>query len=193
MSGFWEAFEHDPRRPENAPLRAADRDRSLVQDLLGTAFAEGRLTREELDERTDALVTTRMLGALPPLVRDLVAPSTPAPRTSTGVTIRAEAEDRYRRMRNQALMSFLTPTLICWAIWVATLSHIEGFPFPWPVFVTIVTGLHWVRLVTRKEETIASLERKGERREQRRLEAARRHEQRRLGRPSYPPQPYEHP
>jgi hypothetical protein len=193
MPGFWEGFEHDPRRAENAPLRAADRDRGLVQDLLATAFAEGRLTREELDERTDALVAARTLGALPPLVHDLVAPSTLAPRSRTGLTVRAEAEDRYRRMRHQALMSFLTPTLICWAIWLATWADGDGSQFPWPLFVTIGTGLGWVRLVTSKQETIASLERKAERQEQRRLEAARRHEQRQLGRPSYPPQPYEHP
>ena len=74
MAGsIWDRFEHDPRRPENAPLRASDKDRDLVHDLLGTAYAEGRLTREELDERADRVNAARTLGELPPLVSDLVA------------------------------------------------------------------------------------------------------------------------
>ena len=52
-ASIWERFSLDPRHPENARLRASDRDRDVVSDLLGTAYAEGRLTPEELDERSD--------------------------------------------------------------------------------------------------------------------------------------------
>ncbi len=52
----WERFDHDPRQPENAVLRAGDRDRDVVLDVLGSAYAEGRLTPAELDERFAARV-----------------------------------------------------------------------------------------------------------------------------------------
>ena len=64
-AAFWSRFPHDPRSPENARLRAADRDRDAVNDLLGTAYAEGRLTSEELDERTDRAASAKTLGELP--------------------------------------------------------------------------------------------------------------------------------
>ena len=77
MSGanIWERFEHDPRRDENARLRASDRDRDVVNDVLGTAYADGRLTPDELDERSDRVVRAKTLGELPPILDDLVAPS----------------------------------------------------------------------------------------------------------------------
>ena len=76
MSGsIWERFTLDPRLEENARLRAADRERDVVNDLLGTAYSEGRLTPEELDERTDRVAGARTLGELPAVIDDLVAPS----------------------------------------------------------------------------------------------------------------------
>ena len=81
MSGgtVWDRFSLDPRPAENAHLRASD-DRDAVNDLLGTAYAEGRLTREELDERTDRAAAAKTLGELPPIIADLVS-SPPRPRT----------------------------------------------------------------------------------------------------------------
>jgi hypothetical protein len=157
----WSRFRHDPRHPDLAPLRASDHDRDIVLDVLGTAYGEGRLTPEELDERTDAVAAARLLGDLPALIADLV------PRTSTVPVShhhRAEAERRYRAQRQQALMSFLVPTLICWAIWAATSAG-----FPWPVFVMIGTGMHLTRLVITREDSIQAIERNLERRERKRL------------------------
>jgi len=36
---FWDGFDHDPRTPDNAHLRASDRDRDVVLSLLGNAYA----------------------------------------------------------------------------------------------------------------------------------------------------------
>src|ERR1700754_3810220 len=109
MAGMiWERFEHDPRRPENAPLRASDRDRDVVQEGLDKAFADGRLDREELDERTDPRLATKTLGQLPALVRDLVSTSN-APVRTAPADLHVEAEQRYRRRVRDALWSFLTP------------------------------------------------------------------------------------
>ena len=67
----WASFQHDPRDPAVASLRAADADRDIVHNVLTEAFADGRLDREEYDERTAATMQARTLGQLPPLVADL--------------------------------------------------------------------------------------------------------------------------
>lgn len=173
-ASFWERFPHDPRRPENSRLRAADRDRDIVNDLLGTAYAEGRLTPEELDERSDSVASARTLAELPGIVDDLVAPSgstSPAVRDN-----RAEAQRRYRQRRQQALFAFLTPTLICWVIWISVLIGGHGTGFPWPLFVTIGTGMRWVQLASSKEDSIESIRRDLDKKDFKRLEGRRRKE-----------------
>lgn len=64
-------------------LRAADSDRDQVSTVLSTAFAEGRLSREEYDERIDGLLAAKTFDDLVGLTRDLVdvrpAPPTVAP------------------------------------------------------------------------------------------------------------------
>jgi hypothetical protein len=52
-------------------LRASHTDRDQVVETLGDAAAEGRLTREELDERVERALGARTLGELAALTRDL--------------------------------------------------------------------------------------------------------------------------
>jgi DUF1707 SHOCT-like domain len=165
----WDRFSLDPRHADHARLRASDQDRDVVNDLLGTAYAEGRLSPEELDERSDRVVQSRTLGDLPPIIDDLVA--TGSSLTSRG-GLRAEAEHRYRQQRQNAFWGFLTPTLICWAIWGATMYG----GFPWPIFVTIATGVNFLKLLTTPADSIASIERDLEKKERKRLEARKKDE-----------------
>lgn len=58
-------------------LRASDTDRDKVATVLTTAYAEGRITREEHDERLDAVMRARTFDDLVPITNDLV-PLTPA-------------------------------------------------------------------------------------------------------------------
>jgi hypothetical protein len=169
----WAQFEHDPRRPENGTLRASDRDRDVVNQMLGTAYAEGRLTPAEFDERSDQVLICKTLAELPPIVVDLVAPSLPGTATGGG-HFQAEAEQRYRQQRRESLWAFLTPTLICVVVWLATMGPMS---FPWPAFVAIGTGMRWARLATSREDSTEAIRRSLERKERRRLE----HEARRRG------------
>lgn len=173
MSGsIWERFPYDPRRPDHAALRASDADRDVANDILGTAYADGRISPAELDERSDQVARAKTLGELPAVIDDLVAPTSalsPVIRDK-----RAEAERRYRQQRQQALYSFLTPTLICWVIYVSLLIGGGGTPFPWPVFVTIGTGMRFFQLATSKEDSIVSIERDLEKKERKALESRER-------------------
>ncbi len=59
-------------------LRCSDGDRDLVADVLGTAFANGRITFEEHDERLTKAYAARTFGELDVLTADLVTPSSAA-------------------------------------------------------------------------------------------------------------------
>ena len=170
----WSRFTLDPRHAPNAPIRASDADRDVVRDVLGTAYAEGRITPEELDERTDQVSSTKTLGELPTLIGDIV----PAHGSRTPVVrdLHAEAERRYRDQVRHAFIGFITPTLICWAIYLAT-----GPGFSWPLFVMIGTSIHLIQLLISRRDTIASIERNLERKEQKRIQAQQRRELRSRG------------
>ena len=186
MSGasIWERFTLDPRHPHNAHLRASDRDRDVVHEVLGEAYADGRLTSEEHDQRSTDVARTRTLGELPRFLVDLVA-HTPA-RLSSSQDLHAQAVRRYRMQRQQALFSFLVPTLICWAVY---LSFQHGETPPWPLIVTIATSIRLLKLVTTRADTIASLEEGLRRREERRVASSSRRRRPLLPPPQPPPPP----
>lgn len=166
--GVWQRFDHDPRLPSHAHLRASDLDRDVIADVLATAYGEGRLDRDELDERSDRLRATKTLGELPELVADLVVDRS-APRPAVR-SMRREAEEAYAARQRQALLSFLTPTLICWVIWFAV-----GMGFPWPLFVTIGTAMGPLAVLANgRERQVAEIQAKLESKEQRREERRRR-------------------
>lgn len=56
-------------------LRASDADREQVLTVLSTAYAEGRLTREEHDERLAQVLRARTFDDLIPLTSDLLTVS----------------------------------------------------------------------------------------------------------------------
>ncbi|MCW2766948.1 MAG: hypothetical protein JWO11_2907 [Nocardioides sp.] len=162
----WSGFSHDPREPAHAALRASDLDRDLVQQVLTEAYADGRLDRAEFDERSEHTVAARTLGELPPLMQDLVSsralakPGSTDLATATPDELRARAVEKYASDRREALLGFLGPSLICWAIWAAVM--LGGFP--WPLFVMLGTGINLLRTLVRRSDIIEghvrSLERK---------------------------------
>ena len=68
-------------RPPSLPaqlMRASDADRDAVAHTLADAFAVGRLTRDEHDERLSRALAARTLGELAPLTHDLQPAPAPA-------------------------------------------------------------------------------------------------------------------
>ncbi len=79
-------------------LRISDADRAAAVDLLSEQYAEGRLTRDELDERSDAVWSAKTRGDLAPVFVDLPvrSPAQPAPeavslRPRSGFPVRVMA------------------------------------------------------------------------------------------------------
>src|SRR4051794_3677227 len=69
-------------------LRASDADRDQVATLLSAAYAEGRLSREEHDERIDQLMAAKTFDDLIPITSDLVIVGSPTPVTTPQTTNR---------------------------------------------------------------------------------------------------------
>lgn len=156
---LWSGFTYDPRDPANAALRASDRDRNVVHQLLAEAYADGRLDREEFDLRTEQTGSARTLGELPALVGDLVG-GPAALRGGRGLAsapptdLQARAERAYESDRREAVLGFLGPSLICLVIWLVINRGELGGAFFWPGFVMAGTGINVVRTLVRRQDIV---------------------------------------
>jgi hypothetical protein len=164
---LWTRFQHDPRDPAYAGMRASDRDRAVVHDALAEAYAEGRIDRDELDERMTQVDRAKTYVELLPPIGDLTADAVPARfEGAPPEDLRRQAEQYYRDKLRETFFEFLIPNLICWAIWFMT-GHDY---FIWPVFVTIPTLLHLLQVGGNKRRTIEGRIEKLERKQTRSLE-----------------------
>jgi len=181
----WDAFTQDPRRPEAAGLRAGDRDRDVALGVLGEGYAEGKLTKDEYDERSAATSASKTLGDLTPLIADLVPQSSDrstgsALAQATPEALHQRAVQRWEAQRRQAISGFLIPTLICWTVWLmlgaSQPSSSGGFDatFPWPLFVMLGTGANLLRVLLHRQDMVADEQRRLERRQRKAIEAPHR-------------------
>ncbi len=155
---MWRQFDHDPRSPSNAKLRASDRDRAVIETVLADAFAEGRITRTEYDERAEAALTSRTLGDLVPLVEDLpVSASAPA----TSGNLHQQAVRKWEADRREALVGLIGLSALVWTIWAVTMWG----EFPWPLFPMGFALMNLVRIVVNKRDIIEEHTRKLEKKE----------------------------
>jgi hypothetical protein len=152
VEAFWASFRLDPRQPEHASMRASDADREIVRAVLADAYADGRLSHEEYDDRLNTLYGSRTLGEVPSLVTDLVPPdglpTAPAPLLSAD--LRTRGARKWRKDVEESFAAFLVPSIICIVIWLV----ITGRGFFWPVFPMLFLGLNFVRTVVQRESAI---------------------------------------
>jgi len=153
---LWHSLSHDPRVAANASLRASDHDRDLVVGVLASAYAEGRLDRDEHDQRAEAATAARTLGELPPLVADLVPDTVPSKAVDpiAGATpgqLRERADELWHERRRNAVFGFVAPSLICWAVYLAV-NGVTFDGFLWPLIVMAATGVHLLRTLTSAQE-----------------------------------------
>ncbi|MFB9838191.1 DUF1707 SHOCT-like domain-containing protein [Actinoallomurus acaciae] len=114
----------------NDTLRAADRDRDEVVDLLREHYAQGRLTMEEFEERSTAATSAKTLGDLRVLTADL--PAAPEPR---------EAAWSPARMRWIALAGVAALATVV-LVGVAVAGYVK-FAFPvWLIVLVAVKRAH---------------------------------------------------
>ncbi len=170
-AGTWERFAQDPRSPQATRLRASDRDRDIALDVLGQAYADGRLDREEHDARSSAVAAVKVLGDLVPLLEDLVPLSSLATARVAGSTPAArdqhtEAVRQWAKERREAMTGLVGVSLIAWTIWAVTM--LGGFP--WPLFPTLAAVVNLLRIQMQKHDLVEEHEQKIIEREARALD-----------------------
>ncbi|RYB90547.1 DUF1707 domain-containing protein [Nocardioides oleivorans] len=174
-SDVWARFEHDPRSPQAARLRASDKDRDVAFEALGEAFAEGRLDHEEYDERLTAVSTAKVLGDVVPQLQDLVpdAPTGALARRAGGSVVRPDVHEqavaKWRSDRREAVTGFIGLSVLLWTIWAVTM--LGGFP--WPLFPTGFALMNLVRTVVQKQDIIEAHEKRLLKREKKALDLER--------------------
>jgi hypothetical protein len=112
-------------------MRASDADRDRVVDVLSAHAGEGRLTVDELSERTDAAYAAKTLGELDILLADL--PATAA--KPAGAPAVPEEAQVWRGFRGHVTSYMLVMVLLV-AIWAIT-----GADYFWPVWPALGWGV----------------------------------------------------
>ena len=139
--------------------------------VLGGAYADGRLTREEFDQRSEAVLGARTLAELPVLIvrpgPGLRAPRAPrrsrrGPRRAPGPSGRGLPIGRPGgglgvRVGLDHLLGDLG-------------GHVRRGGFPWPVFVMLGTGLHLLRLLVMRGDQVEEQRKRLERKARKALE-----------------------
>ena len=174
-AGTWERFEHDPRSAQAARLRASDRDRELALEVLGQAYADGRLDHAEYDARSTAATTAKVLADLVPQLEDLV-PDTPyaslEPRTSGFVArpdLHGQAVRMWAKDRREALTGLVGISVITCTIWAVTMWG----GFPWPLFPMLAAAVNLMRIQMQEQDIVESHERHLLKREKKAIEKRR--------------------
>jgi hypothetical protein len=139
----------------------------VVLDVLAEGYADGRLDKQEYDERAEQTARCKTLGDLPELIGDLVPVSGARPiddlTLATPDDLHRRAVEAWQSQRRRAVTGLLGgASLICWIIWIATSFGHGRFDaqFPWPVFVMIGAGMRVTHVLTHKQEIIAEEERR---------------------------------
>jgi fatty acid desaturase len=113
--------------PTGIDLRSSDAERDRTLTELRTHASEGRLTVEELAERTDAALAARTRAELTALTADL-----PRPR-------RRRDPQRARAKRRAELRTYASVMLLLVAIWALT-----GAGYPWFIWPALGWGMAFV-------------------------------------------------
>jgi Domain of unknown function (DUF1707)/2TM domain len=144
-------MDRDPATPERASLRASDADRERFVEALRQHHVEGRLTAEELDERTERAYAARTLGDLDALATDLppLPPPSPAPPAgwdpaAPGLPPRMRSPGPRRAAAKANLLRFLLwyglLSVVLIVIWAAS---DRGYFWPvWPI-LGFMLALGW--------------------------------------------------
>jgi len=151
-----------------AGLRASDADRNLIHNVLTEAFADGRLDRDEYDERTTAAMQARTLGQLPPLVVDLVPdrpllPATLPLSAASSADIQRRATEKWRKDRREALLGFVGTLVFFGALAV--------FITPWTLIVPMFALMNLLRTLASRSEIVDNEVKRLERRQAKEIRA----------------------
>jgi hypothetical protein len=114
-------------------LRIGDAEREAAVAALGEHYAQGRITKEEYDERSEAAMSARTRADLRPLFADLAAPEPPR-----------AARPAYRPTRPPWLPGIVVPVLLV-LVGLTVLTHLPLILFGLAVWFFLIRP-RWHRM-----------------------------------------------
>jgi Domain of unknown function (DUF1707)/2TM domain len=137
-------MDPDPGDQRRASLRASDADRERFVEALRQHHVDGRLTAEELSERTERAYSARTLGDLDALATDLppLQPASPSPAPAPAAGWDPAAPGLPPRMRPPGpRRTAAKANLLRFLLWYGLLSVVliviwaaSGRGYFWPVW-----------------------------------------------------------
>ncbi len=111
-------------------MRAGDEDRDRTITQLREAFAEGRLSDHEFQDRMGQASAARTFGELAPLTADLPA------MTASSASVPAVRDSNDQQDWRKAWGAWLGTAVLVNVIWAATwLTGSDERPYYWPIWV----------------------------------------------------------
>lgn len=123
-------------------LRASYGDRDRAIEVLKSAFVQGRLVKEELDERVGQALASRTYGELAALTSDIPAAATAArPRGAARQreAVRPRARPQPRKMAVAIAVGLIAPIVVMIAIATGNEQLAEVFTMP-----AVFTFIAWL-------------------------------------------------
>jgi hypothetical protein len=124
-----QAMDRDPGDQRRASLRASDADREQFVEALRRHHAEGRLTVEELTERTERAYAARTLGDLDALGGDLPPLQRPAAIPAPGAQPPAPRQAAARAALLRSVLWYGLLSLVLLVVWA-----MSGRDYFWPIW-----------------------------------------------------------
>jgi hypothetical protein len=156
-------------------IRASDEDREKLVSELHEHSVTGRLSTEDLEERSQTAYSARTLGELDALRRDL-----PTARRTAMLSASARRSQLTRRLIQETGGS-IGLFVVCTVIWLVSDAHRGQF---WPVWVLLIVVMSLVRngwALFGPAPDLDAVERHLDHRRERRLKRDERRGRRRLG------------
>ena len=117
-------------------MRAGDEDRDRTVSLIREAYAEGRLTTDEFQQRMDQAHQSKTYGELAALTTDLPAMPTPGAPPAAATSGTVATPDRQRADLRKAWAAWAGVSILVNVIWAATwISNPDSSHYYWPIWV----------------------------------------------------------
>ena len=111
-------------------LKISDLEREQVVNTLADAYARGRLTLPELEQRSELALTSRTRGQLDAVLVDL-----PQPAAAPAARPHRPARRGLHHAGPPRFHAWLATALICLVVWLATSVAAGTVLYFWPVWV----------------------------------------------------------
>ncbi|MFT3859899.1 DUF1707 SHOCT-like domain-containing protein [Micropruina sp.] len=135
----WANFSADPRDERYQQLRASDADRGNAAAMLADAYADGRLDKDEYDQRLNQAMSSKILGELVPVLNDITLDRR-EPDVAGYAPVAAPTRGRRGRSRSFPRW-WISMAVMFNVIWLMSVLGAGHFVYYWPMWPMLGTAV----------------------------------------------------